>query len=343
MIRLLMNSPLVSIIIPVKNGETTLGECLTRLRKSSFSLHEIIVVDDNSTDNSAVLAMDMGARVLALEDKTGVSAARNLGAKSARGRILVFTDADVLFNTDTLERLVDCLNDDGVGAAVGVFTEEHPYKNFASQWKNLWMRWTYMRLPDRIALFFTSVAAIRSDWFTASGGFDERYARPSVEDTDLGRRLADLGAHIHLCRKAEVTHAKHYTMWELLRTDFRRASALVKLAMRERTRPRETAGDAAMKKKFSVPALYPIGAFALTAGLLCILLFLIKGNILYFSLALGFCFFAGFTVGSFFSWMGARRGAFFLLPAALFWAADCVAVTAGAFAGVIGFICGFKY
>ena len=338
-----MNSPLVSIIIPVKNGEKTLEDCLARLRKSSFSLHEIIVVDDHSTDNSAVIAMDMGARVLAFEDKTGVSAARNFGAQSARGRILVFTDADVMFNTDTLERLLDCMDDDTVGAAVGVFAEEAPHKNFASRWKNLWMRWTYIRLPNRIALFFTSVAAIRADWFKASGGFDERYTLPSVEDTEFGRRLADLGANIRLCRKAEVTHAKHYTLRELLRTDFHRASSLVRLVLRERTRPNEISVDAAVNKKFSVPMLYPIGAFALTTGILCILLFLLKGNILFFNLALGFCFFAGFTVGSFFFWLVARRGAFFLLPASLFWAADCVAVTAGAFAGVIGYIFGRKY
>src|SRR5215470_14318292 len=75
-----------SVIIPVHNNERTLGACLRALAEGSFSRdqHEIIVVDDGSTDTSLAIARGFGARTI-VQAHRGAPAARNAGARAASG------------------------------------------------------------------------------------------------------------------------------------------------------------------------------------------------------------------------------------------------------------------
>ena len=337
-----MDQPRVSVIIPVKNEERILGQCIAALRASDVHGLEIVVADDHSTDRSAEVAAAAGARVVSVEGTHGVSAARNAGAAAARGEILVFTDADVVFPHGALDRLLDCVSVPGVDAAVGVMAPNVPFSNFASLWKNQWMRYTYRRMPDQVALFFTSVAAIRAQAFHASGGFDERYSVPSVEDTAFGRKLADLGCDIRLCRDAEVVHHKRYTPAGALAVDFCRARALVRLALREWTAgPR--GGGRAPRKQFSVPVLYPLGAFALCASVALIPVSVLARSAPLLAAAAVLWFFAFSTSVEFLAHMHREHGLAMFIQGQLFWIADCAAITLGALAGATGFVAGKRY
>ena len=86
----------LSVIIPVYNAARDLCECLTALINSSCPGVEIMVVDDGSTDDTHVVAREMGVQVLRLEKNSGPAAARNHGARYANGEILFFVDADVV-------------------------------------------------------------------------------------------------------------------------------------------------------------------------------------------------------------------------------------------------------
>src|SRR5690349_5186214 len=91
-----MSPNAISIIVPVYNGGQCLLDCLSALKTEGCPDSEIIVVDDGSTDNSADLALELGARVLRLSENGGPSVARNHGVRQARGDILFFVDADVV-------------------------------------------------------------------------------------------------------------------------------------------------------------------------------------------------------------------------------------------------------
>src|SRR5689334_23846816 len=84
----------VSVIVPAYNAADTLPECLLSLGRQMRAPHEIIVVDDGSTDETAAIARDFGAWVVATQRRSGPAAARNLGVANARGNIVAFTDAD---------------------------------------------------------------------------------------------------------------------------------------------------------------------------------------------------------------------------------------------------------
>src|ERR1051325_2476342 len=91
---------MISFIVPAYNEEAWVGRCISAIRSGSESADEqceIIVVDDASSDDTALIARQQGAQVVRVEHRK-ISATRNAGARQARGDILFFVDADTLVN-----------------------------------------------------------------------------------------------------------------------------------------------------------------------------------------------------------------------------------------------------
>ena len=84
----------VSAIVPVYNGEPWLSEALDSIKNQTKPVHELIVVDDGSTDRSAEIAAEAGAKVVSLEQNSGEGAARNAGLNCAVGDVIAWLDAD---------------------------------------------------------------------------------------------------------------------------------------------------------------------------------------------------------------------------------------------------------
>src|SRR3972149_7564948 len=112
----MQNNYLISVIIPIYNEETTIGECLNSLSKQSYKNLEVILVDDGSTDNTLHVIKNLKSLVRTREVKIsnlillkqnhkGPGPARNLGASRAKGEILVFVDADMTFEKDFVKDL----------------------------------------------------------------------------------------------------------------------------------------------------------------------------------------------------------------------------------------------
>lgn len=96
-------NPRVSVIIPAYDEAATLPQVLAALGAQTVPLHEIIVVDNGSTDDTAAVAERLGAHVVTCK-KPGPGPARNKGAQHASGEVLWFLDADCVPAPDHLER-----------------------------------------------------------------------------------------------------------------------------------------------------------------------------------------------------------------------------------------------
>ena len=226
----------LSVIVPVHNGRDTLAACLAGLGRSSRPPDETIVVDDGSTDDSARLALAHGATlVTGMRGPRGAAWARNRGAEHASGSILVFVDADVVVHTDALARIAGVFaSEPTLHALFGSYDDDPPHVDIPSRFKNLLHHYVHQHGNPRAGSFWAGCGAIQRETFLAAGGFDERYARPSIEDIELGVRLFRAGFAIRLCPEIQATHLKHWTLMNLWRTDiFARAVPWTRLVLRE--------------------------------------------------------------------------------------------------------------
>lgn len=181
-----MDTPRLSLVIPAYNEAALLprllGSVATARQHCSVPV-EVIVADNASTDATARVAEEGGARAVRVE-KRYIAAARNGGAAAARGEVLCFVDADSLIHPLSLRRIHECLQDAHVvGGATGVVME----------------RWsagigvTYAAMLPVVWLtgFDTGVVFCRREDFVALGGYDESLL--VAEDVDFLWRLKRLG------------------------------------------------------------------------------------------------------------------------------------------------------
>ncbi len=330
-----MLSPRLSVVIPTHNGEATLAACLESLQASSLLPAEVIVVDDASTDGTAEIARRFGCRIVGLDKNLGAARAKNCGAAIATGDILFFTDDDVSVSRDALAHLIENFDNPQVVGVVGLLDRKVPFDGFASHFKNLWMRFTYAKVPrERIGLFYTSVAAMRREVFLQLGGFDENYRGASIaEDTEFGQRAWAAGHRIVLDPRAVVTHCKEYTPREVLATDFLRARALMLLRLRKWGQRFYT----------SVPLFYQLAVPTIFAALGALLGGAVIGNRLFVILgaALLIAFYVLFS--TWLVYLMRERGAGFALIAMLFQPVDVIAVGFGMMTAMLDFVRGVRY
>lgn len=101
--------PLVSVIVPVYNGEVYMEQCIQMLQNQSYPRIELIVVDDGSTDRSVAIVEQHPEVKLVQQENLGVSTARNRGLSVATGDFVHFLDVDDMVNESFYQNMVQAL------------------------------------------------------------------------------------------------------------------------------------------------------------------------------------------------------------------------------------------
>jgi len=185
---------------------------------------ELIVVDDASTDDTAVVAAQYADTVVRLPVRpSGPAFARNRGFEAGRGEIVVFIDADVCVHTCTLRRMLEMMDaDPDVGALFGSYDSSPSDPSVVSEFRNLLHHYVHHRDAGDAETFWAGCGAVRAEVFRHVGMFDEwHYSRPQIEDIELGRRLRQHGHRIVLEPEIQGTHLKKWTLKDLMLTDFK--------------------------------------------------------------------------------------------------------------------------
>jgi 4,4'-diaponeurosporenoate glycosyltransferase len=154
-----MEGETLSVIIPARNESQRLPHLMASLKEQSHPAMEILVIDDHSEDDTAVLAVHMGARAIASSPLPpgwrGKTWACQQGGLVAKGKWLLFLDADVTLQRDALGQILAACR--AGGGAVSVL----PY--------HLTVRWV-----EDLSAFFNLVQAAASNAFTVRGPWTER-------------------------------------------------------------------------------------------------------------------------------------------------------------------------
>lgn len=161
-----------SIIIPAYNEAAVLPATLTALRGADV---QIIVVDNNSTDDTATVAREHGATVV-FEGHNQISRARNAGAKAAAGEYLVFVDADTLVPAETLAEAIRLMRDEGVMAGGALITFDKDVFWLPRWTMQFWNFYSRRRREAAGCFLFCTRQA-----FEGVGGFSEKvYASEEI-------------------------------------------------------------------------------------------------------------------------------------------------------------------
>ena len=251
-----LNCDLISVIIPVKNGGRELERCLEALGRSGYPDYECIVVDDGSHDRSVEVAERHGARVIRCRPSRGPAAARNRGAREARGDVLFFIDADVCVSPDSIGRVTDNFaQDPQLDALIGSYDDSPEAPDFLSQYKNLMHCFVHQSAQEAASTFWSGCGAIRKRVFEQYSGFSEDYRRPAIEDIELGYRLTADGRRILLDKNLRVKHLKAWSFWRLLKTDiFDRGIPWTELILRDSHMPNDL--NVQISQRISVALVY---------------------------------------------------------------------------------------
>jgi glycosyltransferase involved in cell wall biosynthesis len=196
---------MISFIIPAYNEESLLGRTLDALNSAAGSLEEpfeVLVVDDASTDRTAAVAEEFGARVISVKHRQ-IAATRNAGAKAASGELFIFVDADTVVTDGAVRAAVAALRRGAAGGGSAFrFDGRLPlYGRILAAVGGPLYR--VLGLASGCFLFCTREA------FQATGGFDE--ALFASEEAVMSLRLHRQGRFVILRESVTTSGRKMRT------------------------------------------------------------------------------------------------------------------------------------
>lgn len=202
--------PLISVIIPSLNEEKYIGKTLQSLRRQTFKDYETILVDNHSNDRTREIAKEY-AKVI--EDKRkGVGLARNIGARSAKGKILLFLDADTMASENLLLEYASVFADGEVVAATGpILPLEKTSRFVAESYKFVSVSFVKLSILVRRPSVVGANFAVRRSTFDRAGGFDEKLL--TYEDWNLSNKLKKYGKIRYVDNALVYTSARRIFAW----------------------------------------------------------------------------------------------------------------------------------
>ncbi|MFC1849852.1 glycosyltransferase family 2 protein [candidate division CSSED10-310 bacterium] len=170
--------PLVSVIIPIYNCKNYLGDAVESILAQTYQPVEIIVVDDGSTDGSALVIEQYDEVRCIQQSHSGAGTARNQGIRTAQGNFLAFLDADDLWNRDKLSLQMDVLlNRDDLDMVFG-----HIKQFYSPELDGLMKKRIFSFADETLPGYSCGTLLIKRESFLRVGYFDPKWRRGEFID-----------------------------------------------------------------------------------------------------------------------------------------------------------------
>lgn len=221
----------LSVIMPAHRAGAVLPLAIEALNASDLARSEwefIVSVDGDTMghdgDRTAEIALEHADVVVRLPGRPrGPAYARNRAAEVASGDVLLFVDSDVCVHPDALGKMLAQFDDrPDVAAVFGSYDDRPAANTVVSKYRNLLHHFVHQQGGGDAETFWAGCGAIRAQVFHEVGMYDEwHFARPQIEDIELGRRLRRSGHRILLDPSIQACHLKRWTLSDVLQTDLK--------------------------------------------------------------------------------------------------------------------------
>ena len=185
------NNPLVSVIIPVYNGERYLAQAIESVLSQTYAPFELIVIDDGSIDNSSFIARSFKEVCYYYQTNKGVAAARNRGITLSQGDIIAFLDQDDIWEPKKLSMQIEHLFHHP--EAGGVLSKQRFFLEPGTDPPG-WLKIDLLETEQ--TGYFPSALIVRKVVFAKIGFFDPAYIHTS--DVDWIARAKDAGILLNI-------------------------------------------------------------------------------------------------------------------------------------------------
>lgn len=212
--------PAVTVVVPARNAEATLGACLQSLVDLDYPSDrvELLLVDNASDDGTVAVASRFAPRVSVLHESVrGPAAARNCGLRRATHDLVAMTDADCVADPQWLARLVAPLRDEGVSVSGGRILALRPCST-VEQFGEVIHDHAQSIERESPPYVITMNWASRRTVLARCGYFDHRFLRG--EDVDWSYRVAQAGGRMVYAADAVVYHRNEATLGAVFHEGF---------------------------------------------------------------------------------------------------------------------------
>ena len=250
--------PYISVVMPVRDGGPEFALALQALALSDLPRQawELVVVDDGSGDDTAIVAAQYADKLLRLRPGAhGPGYARNRGFELTLGECIAFVNADVMVGTDTLRQSLTALTEHlDIGAVFAVCDASALTTGFLSDYRSLVQRYYHGKHANDTVIFSSACGVVRSSVFEKAGGYNEwHFSRRQLEDLELGQRIRDLGERISMQPDIRATHLRKWTLRRMVATEiFDRAVPWMRLVKRQLTQDRSLGRGKRAAKKVNI-------------------------------------------------------------------------------------------
>lgn len=215
------DTPLVSVVVPAYNCSKTISKTIESLLNQTVKNLEIIVVDDGSTDKTAICIGSYDKVIYLYQENAGPASARNRGAEKSSGEFIFFTDSDCIAKNDWIEVALKRFDDPQVAVVAGSYGIANK-ESMLARCIHDEIIYRHTKLMGCYPKSFGSYNfGVRKKIFELVDGFNQFYRCASGEDNDLSYKILKTGKKIYFELQSVVDHHHPVRVRKYLREQYR--------------------------------------------------------------------------------------------------------------------------
>ncbi len=209
----------VSVYIPTFNSGKYIEECLKSVFSQKHKFSEVIIIDNNSSDDTVKIALGFNVKIKIIKNRKGLAYARNVAIKIAKYPYLASIDSDVILDKDWTHNIMKNFDKKNIGGVNGKLIEND--SSYTAKWRKHHMNqnWGKKRIINPEFLFGSNCVFVKST-LKKVGGYNNEY-KTNYEDVDISKKVKNKGYDLIYDPKSICLHRKKDTIITLIKSYYR--------------------------------------------------------------------------------------------------------------------------